>query len=193
MSGSTKFITNPTVRCQSFVLEYHSISSPIWKPSRYIKLDQPNTDDDANATATTSNDTFHEFLHPTVTPRIQGSSVSPHLWHLCTMHLFTMQPCRMHLYTMPPTARELLVICVGHATWAPEGYKGRSLDAPKGLQLEVLTSRKRKNTDKYYNSHAADTPFICHFWYTIAIFRPVKSPPKKCVNLRQILLRDKTA
>ena len=73
MSGSTKFITNPTVRCQSFVLEYHSISSPIWKPSRYIKLDQPNTDDDANATATTSNDTFHEFLHPTVTPRIQLS------------------------------------------------------------------------------------------------------------------------
>ena len=58
-----------------------------------------------------------------------------------------------------------------------------------------MTSRKRKNTDKYYNSHAADTPFICHFWFTIAIFRPVKSLPKKCVNLhtQKIASRQKSA
>ena len=30
-----------------------------------------------------------------------------------------------------------------------------------------------------------DIPDICHFLYTNAFFRPVKSPPKKCVNSRQ--------
>ena len=34
---------------------------------------------------------------------------------------------------------------------------------------------------------------ICNFLYTNAFFRPVKSTPKKCVNSRQKLLRDKTA
>ena len=36
-------------------------------------------------------------------------------------------------------------------------------------------------------------PHICHFLYTNAFSRPVKSTPKKCVNSRQKLLRDKTA
>ena len=40
---------------------------------------------------------------------------------------------------------------------------------------------------------SSSIPHICHFWYTTAFFRPVKSPPKKYVNSRQKLLRDKTA
>ena len=36
-------------------------------------------------------------------------------------------------------------------------------------------------------------PDICHFWYTTIFSRPVKGTPKKCVNLRQKLSRDKTA
>ena len=34
-------------------------------------------------------------------------------------------------------------------------------------------------------------PEICHFWYATIFFRPVKSTPKKCVNSRQKLPRDK--
>ena len=36
-------------------------------------------------------------------------------------------------------------------------------------------------------------PHICHFWYATIFIRPVKGTPKKCVNSRQILHRDKTA
>ena len=36
-------------------------------------------------------------------------------------------------------------------------------------------------------------PHNCHFWYATTFFRPVKGTPKKCVNLRQKLSRDKTA
>ena len=36
-------------------------------------------------------------------------------------------------------------------------------------------------------------PHICHFWYATKFFRPVKGTPKKCVNSRQKLHRDKTA
>ena len=35
-------------------------------------------------------------------------------------------------------------------------------------------------------------PDICHFWYATIFSRPVKGTPKKCVNLRQKLSRDKT-
>ena len=35
-------------------------------------------------------------------------------------------------------------------------------------------------------------PHICHFWYATKFFRPVKGTPKKCVNSRQKLHRDKT-
>ena len=34
-------------------------------------------------------------------------------------------------------------------------------------------------------------PHICHFWYATRFFRPVKGTPKKCVNSRQKLPRNK--
>ena len=39
----------------------------------------------------------------------------------------------------------------------------------------------------------SDIPDICPFWYATILFGLQKSTPKKCVNLRQKLPRDKTA
>ena len=36
-------------------------------------------------------------------------------------------------------------------------------------------------------------PHICHFWYATIFFRLVKGTPKKCVNSRRKLPRNKTA
>ena len=36
-------------------------------------------------------------------------------------------------------------------------------------------------------------PHICHFWYATKFFRPVKAMPKKFVNSRQKMHRDKKA
>ena len=36
-----------------------------------------------------------------------------------------------------------------------------------------------------YKNSCAYEPDVCQLWYTIALFRPVKSIPKKYVNLQQ--------
>ena len=81
------------------------------------------------------------------------------------------------------------------------------------FSVNILNTRKNKYCSKYchsnhtehtsrintiYNMEATvisnrDIPHICHFWYATKFFRPVKGTPKKCVNLRQKLHRDKTA
>ena len=60
----------------------------------------------------------------TTTKRVESQSlghkyVCPHLWHPCTM-----QP-----YTMCPIVGDILVICMGHMAWAPEGHRGQSQEA----------------------------------------------------------------
>ena len=42
-----------------------------------------------------------------------------------------------------------------------------------------------------YKNSCAYEPDVCQLWYTVALFRPVKSTPKKYVNLQQNIQNSK--
>ena len=60
-------------------------------------------------------------------------------------------------------------------------------------QSLLFKNEKRQHYKTLEGGQMICIPHICHFWYATIFFRPVKGTPKKCVNSRQKLPRDKTA